>query len=315
VRKTPLAIGSLVLALLLGAWLLYGMIDRAYLTPRRTLAAQIESTQANLTSIRQSRADQKRIDSVLQSYVDRTLGGDVEVVDHKLRSRLSRLVEQVNLQDHVVGPTRAGKPVGSPAKALFRGAQRELGEETDFVEIECPVSGWGTLEQVLQLVDAIEAEHWIKRIDELRLDPTDNGAKVRVNLRLTTLYLPQGKPKGNADTMPIVARPERYAALLANNPFRVPPPAPKPPESKPAVPGEFQYGQWTVTGVAQNAAGPEVWLLNRQTKETRHLNAGDKLHELVFVQTNGETAEFQLALQRFVIEVGKNLNDRKPVNH
>ena len=299
-------------------WFISYIVNSSYLTERGELVKRIAAVKADLENIREAKLDQRRIDAEHQSYIDRTLGGDLETVDHKLRSRLSRLVEHAELQNKSVGPTGGARTILSPAKSVFRGAQRELGEDPDFVELECPVSGVGTLEQVLKLIDSIEAEPWIKRIDELRLDPSDNGAKVRVDLRLTTLFMPQRKPSGNGSAMTVSApRTERFAALVSHNPFRVPPPSPNPPPDKPATagPAEFQYGQWQVTGIAQTAVGPEVWLRNAQGKQTKYLNVGDKLHEMVFVRTDGETAEFQLGVQRFSIAVGKNLNDRTPVNH
>ncbi|MFN9955702.1 MAG: hypothetical protein ACK55I_21605, partial [bacterium] len=71
----------------------------------------------------------------------------------------------------------------------------------------------------------VGAEPWLKRIESIRLTPQSDGQAVRLSLRLTTPFMP-----GRSAGKPLVADPsrlqaaERYSALFASNPFRVPPP-------------------------------------------------------------------------------------------
>ena len=313
-----------IVALIAGLWLAYIVADYFYLGHRRELVEQIRSLTQKVNDRSTAIRNQKKIDAQLQQIIDRTLGGDIESVDHFLRTRLSRLAEHIGLQNTPVDTTKVGKPIDSPAKSKFSGgAYRLLREEHDFYELEGWISGTGTFEQVLRLVDGIDAEPWIKRIDSLKLDPRENGSRFDFTIRLTTLYLPKGVPNPANITAVSAAGFDRYMALVNLNPFRVPPPAPPPPTTPdpkpmtdpgPPVPPPFPYDQWTLTGIADSAGGPEVWLLNQQTHESKRLAIGESLHEAMFVATNIDAAEFKLGDQRFRVSVGKNLSDRTSLN-
>lgn len=318
----PTKIIAILLAVIASLWLLYGMANSLFLRKRASLVDQIRVATASIGERKKARNDESRMDAEIQRYADRTLGGNEETVDHQLRSRLNRLVEQFQLQSPTVGPgTAPPRPKESPAKLMFSSSQSQikLRKEKDFVELEGFISGSGTFDQVLRLVDSIEAEPWIKRIDEIKLDMRDNGAKFDVSIHLTTLFLPNHEPNPAHVPPAKTGGFDQYVTLVQNNPFRKPLPAPiasqamtDPPVI--AGPPPFPYEQWALTGLAQSPSGIEIWLLNHQTHESRRLGVGESLQDAVLVSTNGEAAEFRIGQQRFMVAVGKNLSDRTPVN-
>lgn len=317
-----LKLALIAIAAVAGCWLLYAkVIKTMYLVPRAEAVARIEQASRTLSDYRKSAADHTRVKKEIEQFVDRTLGGDLETVDHKLRTRLNRLAEHAHLKGAAVGTSGAAKAKESPAKSRFSGTNRALREEHDFHELEAWASGTGTFEQVLQFIESIDAEPWIKRIDQLKLDPRDNGQRFNVNVKLTTLFLPKRTPNPQAAPPPKSGGAGRYAALLRSNPFRVPPAEDSPAVAKntPPAPAAFAYEHWILTGVAQNTNSSgnavEIWLLNSQTRESRTLAVGESLEECVLIDARGEVAEFRIGEQRFTVAVGANLGERTPVSH
>ena len=308
-------------------WLGWWAMERSYLKPRATLQESINSRSEFLDDAASERRLQPRLEAQLQQYADRTLGGDLQSVDHRLRSRLNRVGEEIGLKALTVGTGSATSQV-SPARSQFRGRSsvvnlRALREEIDFVEVQGWISGHGSLEQVVQLIHRVQAEPWLKYVDQVKLDPKENGQRVDVTLRLKTLFLPGRSPSkavlGSSDTEVATAAavPDRYAALIKANPFAVPPSKPTAPPvatGKPLAPPPFPYGQWILTGVAESGGIGEIWLLNRKSGESRRLAVGESLHELVLAAAEGDRAEFQIAQERFSVAVGQNLLERTSVS-
>ena len=58
----------------------------------------------------------------------------------------------------------------------------------------CELNGWitaqGTFPQIVELIDAVAAEPWAKRIDQIKIDPKDNGERFGISIRLSTLFIP-----------------------------------------------------------------------------------------------------------------------------
>jgi len=316
----PIAIAIAALAC---AGLLYSAVNKWYLAPRRTLIEDLDGANATLARHRDAAQKKAGVSRDLQAIVDRTLGGSLESADHRLRTRLNRLAEQSKLQGVSVGTDGSGRPKGTPARVLFSSASyKPLRDEIDFVEVEASISGVGALADVVRLITAIEAEPWIKRIDEVRLDPRDNGARLNVSLRLTTLFLPGREPKTEQPAQP--PNPElqsRFAALVSGNPFRVPPPPapPAPPKTEqPAAaapaPPPFPFGEWALTGVAQGPSGVEAWLRHQPSGQTRVLAPGQALDAMVFhgAARDAEAAEFTLGEQHVIVAVGSTMDQRSP---
>lgn len=312
----------IVIAAIVAGGMLYRAVDAWYLKPRAELIARIGSSNATLANHRVAKADNAGVSRDLQAYIDRTLGPNLEAVDHRLRTRLNRLAEQAKLQGVSVGTEGGGQAKLSPARTMFR-SYRSLRDEIDFTEVQGWISGVGALADVVRLITAIEAEPWIKRIDQVRLDPRDNGARVNISLRLTTIFMPGKEPKAEQPVVPPSAELQsRFAALVSGNPFRVPPRPEQPNAEQPAVPAPaptppapppFPFSEWALTGVAQGPRGPEAWLLHRPSGESRVLMPGESLDAMTFAGASGENAQFTLGDQKVSVSVGAMLDQRTPV--
>jgi hypothetical protein len=314
----------LMLLVIVGGYLLYTTANRTYFTPRAKLVSDIESVRAAVTDYRAALDRRAWLDAQLRSYVDRSLGADVETVDHRLRTRLNRIAEEVGLNSVTVS-TSSPTAFPSPARATIRSAAfRELRDEVDFVEVPGAISAEGTLAQHVELLDRLNAEPWLKRVPTARLDPRDGGQRFNITVRLTTIFLP-GREAGQGTLIASSgsydrSRLARFASLTAGNPFRLPPPPePRPEpeqrvEQRPSGPPPFPYGQWILTGIAEGTYGEEAWLTNRRSGESRRIAVGEELAQIRFIAARGEHGEFAQGDERFLVAVGSNLNDRTPLS-
>jgi len=284
----PTRIIAMVVGGVIAVWIGWSIISSAWLSPRAEMLTEIEELEASIEQRRDALNRAPRIKRDIVLAANRTLAGESQAVDHRFRTRLNRITEQVGLASPAVG-TGGTSVRQSPARRLFsrRGAQRAFYDEIDFVELEGCVNGRGTLAQVLELIDRIEAEPWLKRIES-------------VGQRMT-----------------------RLTSLIGSNPFRLAPdPPPPPPEpvqpeqTKPAPPPEpeFPYGQWVLTGVAQGPDGAEIWLNSRKNQENRRLVVGDRIGDATLIAADGEFATFTIEESHFRIRIGGTLKDREPVD-
>jgi hypothetical protein len=274
------------------------------------LHGRIAAIQAFLVDARNESAERPALDRRLRRFIDRTLGGDLETVDHRLRTRLNRLGERAGLAGLSVS-TGEVRSLKSPAAAQFSrsAAQQPLRDEIDVVEVEGRLSGEGTLEQVLSLVHQLQVEPWLKIIRQVQLDPRDNGGRMLLNLSMSTVFLPGRAPDAEGAAEAIAPDPSgvaHLASLVSVNPFRVPPA----PAAAPAAPPRattFAYAQWHLTGVATGPEGDEAWLRNGTDGAMRILRPGDSLHEAQLVALSGDTARFRVGNREFFVVVGENL--------
>ncbi len=283
-------------------------LHSAYLKPRSELVLGNASLQSDIEKFHGGEADHRSVLSSLRGFADRTLGGDLESVDHELRTRLNRVGEELGLRGLSVGTGRV-RPFDSPGRAKF--ADKGLRDETDFVEVEGWISGEAGLDAALQVLHRVESEPWIKRIQEVRFQPRDNGERFAFTLRLVTLFLPGRAPSAP----PPRAQPagfEPYQAIAARNPFRLPDVNAPPPVPPPATSPMAELSRWVLTGVANGPASAEVWLLNSESKESRRLSVGERIEQLILVGAAGEVADFELSGERVRVSVGSALSAGLP---
>ena len=76
------------------------------------------------------------------------------------------------------------------------------------------------------------------------------------------------------------------------------------------TPPPFPWEQWIVTGVVEAPGGPEVWLRNRVSGDALRLAVGERLAEAVFAAAEGDAAVFTLGVDRFLVAVGRSLEER-----
>lgn len=276
-----------------------------------------------IESGRRQRRERPEVDAAIDGFAVRTLGNTVESVDSAVRSRLNRVGEESGLGSLVVS-TRPAVPRGTPAKSEFSrsGSQRALRDEIDFVEVPASLVGQGSLENLLRAVHRIEQEPWIKRIDSVSFGMGSDPAKMQLEVRLTTLFLPGATVPENLEASLESQTPfDRYATLLAFDPFSLPKPpepspAPKPRPRKtdpPPPPPSFPYGDWVLTGLIEGAAGPEAWLARRSSDERVALVPQARIGEAVLVAVGRDAAEFLLGEERFRVPIGGTLAERRPV--
>jgi hypothetical protein len=307
----PVKVILVLVTVVIVAWLVWTPIKAGYVNTTKRLDADIATLTGDVNRFTDAAQNHVALRRRIQSYVDRTLGGDLETVDHRLRTHLNRIGEELGLESLTVGTGRVRR-LESPAKSQFRRrGQRAYRDEIDFVEVEGWIAGESSLENALRLVHHVEAEPWIKRIQQVRLQPKDNGTRFGVQVRLVTLFLPDRAPvapppPGNPEGF------ERYAPLAARNQFQVPAPAPQPAPAVAQTAPPSPLDQWVVTGVAAGRGLAEVWLLNSVTNESRTLAVGEAFLGLALVSANGGAAEFQAGDERFRIVIGSRLTDRQP---
>ncbi len=302
---------ALVGLIVLG-WMATATARRVYFAPHAKLATDLETVTVRVTRFQDGLDDAAHIETDIQAYVDRTLGGDRETVDHRLRSRLNRLAEQLQLEEITVGTGRAVRRT-TPAKREFSRRDKALRDEIDFVELNGWVTATGSLRQVLMLVDALETDPWLKRIDQYRIDPKDNGERFSAMVRLTTLFLPGREPRSVASPPYDPAQFDRYGPLVNVNHYRLPDPKPEATPASPAPPVDA-LAAWTLTGIVEAAGGAEVWLHNSSTNESHTLRAGESYNGITLISARGEMAVFSDGDIDFVLQVGHVLSDRSRVN-
>lgn len=292
---------------------------------RNEVLKRIATYENAIATGRAQRRERPKVEAAMGGVVARTLGSDLESTDSALRARLNRLGEEAGLSSTLVVSTQAPATRGTPARSEFgrTGSQRALRDEPDFVELPASVSVQGPLEPLLRLAHRIEAEPWIKRIDSFRLDRAGADDRMKLDLRLTTIFVPGRTAPPDAELPGSEAPPfDRYAALVASNPFASPP-APEPrrprdrrreaPPEPPPGPPPFPYGDWLLTGVVEGPIGREAWLRNRASGETLELGVEGRLGEAQLLRIEHDRAEFALGGESFAILVGGSLVDRYPL--
>jgi len=305
------------IALYIAAVLIVGMLgkkvaDGVYFEDRAKLKRDIKSCNDFIAGWNKEKRQLKRQKSDFDELVNRTLGGDRESVDHQLRTTLNRIGEELAITGLSVGTGKVRK-LQSPAKSEFlrRGSQKKYHEEIDFHELQGWISGQTTYENALRLVHRIDAEPWLKHIDQVRLQPKDNGSRFAVTVRLTTLFLPDKSPKDPVYVPYDSASFDQYLVLAQSNMFRVPPEPQlnvlKPEQVATIITKIFPYQAWMVTGVAIGRDGPEVWLRNPQTGESQRLSVGETFEGLLLVGAGGEVAEFKRNEKHFTVLIGQSL--------
>ncbi len=301
--------------LIFAGWGAYKVGDGTWSGERGELRSTLNDLESRISTASTRIRQRTKQDEEAASFANRTLGGDAATVDSELRSRLNRLVEELDLAGNAVN-TGEMTSRSSPRRSTFNGSGKtKLRNEPDFTEVKATVSGEGSIDKVLQLIYRIQSEPWIKRIDEVSLNPVKDGDTQKVMVRLTTLFIPGMKPDAKA----VVAAPDlgpfdQYLALIETNPFRVPAPpkeAAKPvPTPAPPPPTGFPWHEWMVAMVAMGPNGWEVGLRNVVSNETRNLLPGETLADARLIGVEGDSAQFELAEQRFAVVVGNRMSDR-----
>lgn len=297
----------------------------------RTAAQEaITRSREQLNTMHAARDGRRKLNARLASVVNASLGDRVDVVDSALRARLNRIAEETGLRDLIVA---TGQPTErrNPARQELQRLPRHLREEPDFVEVRATISGEGAADQVLRLVHRISVDPMVKRVESVKFDPVRDGSRVRVTLRLATIFLPGQAPTAlpEGPSAEALAGFNRYAVLVQRNPFRLPDPPAAPAATPPAVVAAaaesseapavvpspeailgFPYGQWMLTGVIDGPAGTEAWFRNTATGESRVLRVRDSIAEFVLVGLAPQGARIAAGGATYLLRVGDSLDAR-----
>ena len=335
--RAPLAFaGAALVAGTLG-WLVHsGRLTSLSGFDRAAVNADIERSTDFLRSVRAEREKRGELDKRLAAAVNRTLGERTDAVDTALRARLNRIAEETGVRDLMVA-TNAAVERKSPARQemVRLGLTRAQRDEPDFVELRATLAGEGAADQVLRLVHRIAVDPMLKRVEALRLDPVKDGSRIRVTIRLSTVFVPGSEPAAlpGAPSAEAIASFSKYASLAARNPFRVPAPtagaaqvaaaspAPAAGGEATAAPaaaapadvgvGPFPYGQWLLTGVVDGPAGTEAYFRNAATGEARVLRVNESIAEFAFVGLDADAARIAAGGATYKVRVGDSLEARE----
>jgi hypothetical protein len=335
--RAPLAFaGAALVAGTLG-WLVHsGRVTSLSGFDRAAVNADIERSTDFLRSVRAEREKRGELDKRLAAAVNRTLGERTDAVDTALRARLNRIAEETGVRDLMVA-TNAAVERKSPARQemVRLGLTRAQRDEPDFVELRATLAGEGAADQVLRLVHRIAVDPMLKRVEALRLDPVKDGSRIRVTIRLSTVFVPGSEPAAlpGAPSAEAIASFSKYASLAARNPFRVPAPtagaaqvaaaspAPAAGGEATAAPaaaapadvgvGPFPYGQWLLTGVVDGPAGTEAYFRNAATGEARVLRVNESIAEFAFVGLDADAARIAAGGATYRVRVGDSLEARE----
>ena len=298
---------TVVIAVIFAGAIIWYVMDRSFFTPKQELRAAIKAEQASIKKYRTALNRDPAIQRALSDYGSRTLGGDIETVDHELRARLNQIGQASQLAGVRVDTGRY-VALKSPAKRLFSG---KMSDEIDFVELEASISAEGALSEVVEMIDRIDSEAWPKQINQVSLDPKADGETVKVVVRLTTLFVPGRPPGALVKTNWAADRLARVKPLIESNPFRLPLPPPPPVAVVAApTPRVFPYQNWALTGVIESPM-IEAHIHNSASGKSRVLAVGDRIHKMELVGVNGLVAEFAFEGELWFVQLGSTMVDRQ----
>lgn len=321
---------KLVIGLGLVGWLAYALYDAKYAGPRDELRAKILSTRQANDRAEAGLDERFVVRRRLKQLTAPLLGGTPSVVEHELRTSLGLVAKAQGLTDVSINtgkPAVPANPYTKTRRGTNRALSRLLRDQRDFAVIGGSLSARGTLEQVLGLIAALDAQPWVGRIDSLRIQPADDARKqFELRLGLASLYVPD-LASDSSGGLPIEPTGEpsmgRWAPIAAKHVFRYDPPPPvKPepvvvqaaPDPPPPPPPPPPYHEWTVTGVVESPQGVEVWLVNGRTSQRRALTPGAGVLGATLVSASGESAVFAINDERFSVHTGQTLANRGPAD-
>jgi len=262
-----------------------------------------------------------------------SLGSTEEEANALMRRALNEMAAFVGLRQGKVS-TATAKSVPNPAaKAKLREfGTRADRERPDFYSISATLTGEGSLEQAVRTVALLDAQDWICRIDGFGMRAFGKEKEgIDLSVSVTAMFFPGRKATLGAESggriwVPIEeARLDPWRTIVSKNIFKEPPPPLPPPAAPvqptpiaevvpPSPPSAPSLGDWRVSAVVQGRTGPELWLTNEKTSETRMLSAGAQLLDAVFITGSGERARIRVGDSVFEVQLGSTLAQRKPAS-
>lgn len=317
-RRSILA--AVGVAVVLGG--VYVGADRLYLREASKLRADIDGARADVRGFDQAIEARAGARRRLQAAFGVTLGADPERVEHALRAGLGELARANGLRDVVVS-NAAPKAVPNPVvrarlDRAWRPLRANLSQRPDFFVVRGRVEGVGPLESALGALGAMRGQDWVHRVEAFSIRPLGTERQeyeLRVDFAIA--FAPDlsgsGREVGTPDVAPAppLAR-DSIDAILAMNIFKAPP-APTPAVPEPArvveAPRPPAYAAWRLAGLTITDH-PEAIVVG-PSGQSRVLTPGEAVEGAVFEGGQGERGVFVIEGQRFEIELGRTLAERR----
>jgi hypothetical protein len=307
---------------------------RTYTQRAEALNKDIEQYRVGLLQRDEKMRDKAKIARDLKKAAETTLGTDEEKVTAALRKALNEVVSHYKLTDASVTSAHAAalkNPVAERGVAELRDRKwRDAKKAPDFYVLPATINGKGTLDQALRVMATLEAQPWVHKIDSFAIRPIGKERdRVELTVSLGSIYLTDAggvRPGETVNWSP--ASEAQYAAwqpLASKNVFKEPAPVAAPVAAAPAAPAVNvaaappppppppAYDQWRVSGITRGVHGPELMVVNLQTKQWLTLVVGGLVLDAKFIDAVGEAARISIGDKEFEVKTGQVLSERTPV--
>lgn len=327
--KLIIAVGVAVAVVGGGGWF---AADRLFIRDYREIREQTREYAQRTASFEKGGKGSRAIKLGLRDAGRAMLGGEQNVVEHRLRGLLSEVAERNGLSEIVVShgrPRVASNPADERGSGISRTLRRRLGDQADFAVIRGRVQGMGTLEQVMRTLADLRAQSWLHRVEGFTIEPKGKDRTAfELKADFATMYAPD-LVEADDDPPALASAAEgdvrALGSVASRSPFRfaVPVPSAPPPEpvrvvTRPAKapPPPPPYDKWRVTGVMETVGGDggavEVFLARTDTGETRTLAVGQGVLGVTLTRAEGERAWFERDGQVLVVRAGETLDQARP---
>lgn len=311
-------------ACVLGGWYAW----HAYSTRRDEIATEIKRYQDGLDVRDVELQELPRLRRQFDELAGISLGSSEEEANAVLRRALNEMAAHIGLRKPQVS-TASSKPQVNPATRtrLREFRAREVRDQPDFFSLSATLTGECSLEQAIRAITLLDSQDWICRIDGFGMRALGREREqVDLSVTVTGMFVRGGKSRLADESVASIWRPlgdaslDPWRAIVSKNIFREPPPPPPPAVDAPVQPVvvaapppplEPSLADWRITAVVQSRNGPELWLINLRTNETRMLAPGTEVLGAVFVTGSGESARIRIGEELFEVRLGSTLAERK----
>lgn len=303
----------------------------AYSGRRRALDAEIVRYREGLDAREVELADAPRLRKRFDELADISLGASEEEANAVLRRALNEMAAHVGLRRAQVS-TSTSRPQVNPAtrSRLREFRAREVRERPDFHALSATLTGECSLEQAVRTIALLNAQPWVCRIDGVGLRVLGREREsVDLSVTITGVFVRGGRSRSTDESAARIWSPiddaaiDPWRAIVAKNVFREPPAPPRPPDRErpvveapppPPPPAAPSLADWRITAVVQSPSGPELWIVNTRSGETRTLAPGAEVLGATFVTGSGEVARIRIGEDVFEVRLGSTLAERKSVS-
>ncbi len=325
-KKTIIISALAAVSLIWGGWFL---ADSFYLEEHAAIAREKAELSRRIEGFNAASEGFRATRKALRGFGSTMLGGDVAVIEHRLRTLLSALAEREGLGEVVVShgrPSSVENPARRRGSGVNRTLRRALSGQNDFSVIRARVQGIGTFEQTLRTLAAVRGQPWVHRVEGFTIAPRGKERdEFELKVDLSTMFAADLVQPD--DPAPVLQSPDpgaskRVAGLVERDPFRLAPaqvdPGPPPVVNTAAAPPPAPppFAKWRVTGVVESMQPGgrvvEVMLARTDTGEMKTLRRGESLLGATLDDAAGESAYFVLDGRRVVVRTGQTLAQARP---